>query len=51
MAEGQLVRPPIGTGLTEGPVGLMSRAAGGKSPPLRMLVQTVRRAVVLLKLD
>lgn len=51
VAEGRLVRLPIATGLTEGPVGLMTRADAAENAAQRLFVQALGRAVTQLRLD
>ncbi len=48
--EGLLVRLPVGTGLTRGPVGLMTRADAPETTELRLFVQAVQRAIRRLDL-
>lgn len=51
IAEGQLARLPIGPGMTEGPVGLMTRAEAAEDIAVQIFHQSVRRVVVRLGLD
>lgn len=51
IAEGQLARLPIGSGMTEGPVGLMLRADATDDFALQLFQQSVRRVVARLGLD
>ncbi|MBC9245858.1 pca operon transcription factor PcaQ [Paracoccus sp. 11-3] len=51
VAEGLLVRLPIATDLTEGPVGLMRRADAPESAASQIFVQAVRRSIELLGLS
>jgi LysR family pca operon transcriptional activator len=50
VAEGRLVRLPIDTSSTEGPVGLMVRAGSLETTEQRLFVQALRRAVHALSL-
>lgn len=50
VADGRLVRLPIATGLTQGPVGLMTRAEGDESMAQRLFVQALRQTVARLGL-
>lgn len=50
VADGRLVRLPIATGLTEGPVGLMVRADSSDSPAREIFAQAVGRALLRLGL-
>lgn len=45
VADGRLVRLPIATGLTEGPIGLMVQADSADSPAREIFAQAVGRAL------
>lgn len=51
VADGRLVRLPIETSLTQGPVGLMMRANQDPTTAQRLFVQAVRQTVARLGLD
>lgn len=50
IAQGRLARLPIATGLTAGPVGMMTRAQNPETVEIRLFVQAVRNAVERLAL-
>lgn len=51
VAAGRLVRLPVGTGLTEGPVGMMTRADQSDRPAQQPFMQAVARALTRLGLS
>lgn len=51
IACGRLIRLPIGTGLTQGPVGLMTRSDQSETPAQQLFAQAVRRTVLRLGLE
>lgn len=51
VAAGHLVRLPVATGLTEGPVGLMTRAGTQPDPAQQLFTQAIRRVLTALALD
>ncbi|MFD0857420.1 pca operon transcription factor PcaQ [Roseovarius aquimarinus] len=50
VAEGRLVRLPLGTGLTEGPVGLMTRAGEGETLAMQLFRRALERTLPRLGL-